>query len=486
VKRILTLLLILTPALFAQETPEEYGSTLNTGRTASLGVEASTTFAWDIENESTGLETRAGLELIFDLFPAADRGLAPAEDAREGEPSAPWVRLLLKDAAFTWWNTYSARGGNYEQDNFNSWQARPLILTFDTFLADLVWQNYFFRVASSTTVMRVNTVSLRSIFDEVMDAGDRFYYSRNQALWRADRYNIQKLPILGSRLYRDFVDLDLREHISGMLSGGVEYDRFGLTLKTASYSRGAENVDNAWLFGADLEVVPFDYFKIDATFMAANNYDKTPVEENPVGFGILAEYQIPLSDEFILSPFIGFDFLYGTVSEESGWELGAGLMFYTRGFEKRASFRVLDFDNVIPIGASLGMNINEDSRMNAVLSWFDPAGRDSLIENFGGFLQFELANILNQDGETSDFAILTQLEYVIKEKFTPYLRGGYKQEFEGDTKTGSMIITAAPGCYITPVHFFSLDLRYEMHHLLTTEGLEADKGIFSAMFTIRM
>nr|AGS51671.1 hypothetical protein [uncultured bacterium contig00026] len=469
-------LLLLTPALYAQE---EDGTALTTGKNAALGVEASTTFVYDAENNSTGLETRVGLELIFPLFPASDKGVKP-EDT-----NAPAVRFIIKDAAFTWWNTYQTSGGNYEQDDFNSWQARPLILTFDTFMADLVWKNYFFRVASSTTMMRVDTVSLRSIFDDVMDAGDRFYYSRNQALWRTDRYNIQNLPILGNRITRDALDVDYRNNISGILAGGVEFERFGGTLKAASYLKGIDNNDNAWLIGADFEIVPFDNFKIDITSLFGFNYEKTPLGKNPVSFGIAAEYRLPFTDNLILTPFAGFDFFYDTVSEESEWELGAGVMLYTRGFDERVSYRVLDYDNVIPVGASLGMNINHDSQMNIMLSWFDPPGRDSLIENFGGFLQLELANLLGSE-EDMDFAILTQLEYAIMEKFTPYLRGGYKNEITGGRKTGNMILKFGAGLYLTPVHFFSLDLRYEMNPVISTSGTEPDKGLLSLMFTIRI
>jgi len=94
---------------------------LTTGKTATLGVEATTTFGWDIINNSTGLETKVGMELIFPLFPANNIGVYP-EDAE-----APAVRLALNNASFSWWNTFFVSGGNYEQDNFNKWNARPLI-----------------------------------------------------------------------------------------------------------------------------------------------------------------------------------------------------------------------------------------------------------------------------------------------------------------------------------------------------------------------
>ena len=469
------LLLLLVPALviFSQETSDP--ATQGIGRTASLGVEASTTFAWDIDNGSTGLFTRVGMELIFDLFPAADRGIIPADDS-----NAPAVRLLLKDAAFTWWNTYQTSGGNYEQDHFNNWQARPLILTFETFLADLVWQNYFFRVASSTTTMQVNSVSLRSIFDDVMDANERFYYRRSQALWRTDRYNIQNLPILGTRIDRDILDTDLNSNISGILAGGAEFDFFSITLKAASNQNGRDNSNNAWLFGLDFELVPFEGLKFDLTALAGLNYEKTSVSENPIAFGLLAQYQLPLSDDFILTPYAGFDFFYGTQSQDVEWELGAGVFLYTRGYDERTSYRVLDFDNVIPVGASFAMNMDQDTNINLMLSWFDPPGRDSLIENFGGFLQLELSDLLGND--KMYFGVLTQLEYVIAESITPYVRAGYRSKIG----TGDYILSSSLGVYYTPAHFFSIDLRYSMNFELTPTETKQDLSLLSAVFTIRM
>jgi hypothetical protein len=484
-KKCFILFLLLAPVLYAQtDVPEEYGPTLNVGKTATLGVEASTGFAWDVEDNSTGLETKAGFELIFDLFPKADRGIKP-EDT-----DSPTVRLALKNAAFTWWNSFSTEGGNYEQDNFNHWNARPLILTFDTFLADLLWKSYFFRIASSTTVMQTDMITLRSIFDEVMDVTDRFYYQQNQALWRTDRYNIEKFPLLRGRLNRDIVDVDFRENISGILAAGAEFEKFGFTVKAASYLNGRDNNDNAWLFGADLEVAPIEQLKIDLSGFAAMNYDKTDVGENPISAGTMMEYQLPLSDEIIFTPFVGFDFAYDTASEEKFWEFGAGLMLYTRGYDTRTSSRVLDYDDVIPIGVSLAMNINKTSRLNMILSWFDPPGRDSLIPNFGGFLQFELANLLEVGNDTMDIAVLAQLEYSINGKITPYIRGGYKPEITGSgsnaVKTDDVFIHMALGLFLTPINFFSVDIRYGMDHRKTPSELIVDKGIFSAVFTIRM
>jgi opacity protein-like surface antigen len=463
-------------------TPTDSGSTLTVGKNGSLGLETSTTFAWDANDNSTGLETKAGIELIIDLFPYADRGVQ-AENT-----DTPTVRLALKNAAFSWWNTFQTTGGNYEQDNFNSWTARPLLLTFDSLISDVVWKNYFFRVAGTTTVMRTNLISLRSIFDDVMDAQDRFYVARNQALWVPARYNIQQLPLLKGKLDRDMVDTDYRaaDKVSGILAGGAEFDKFGFTLKTASKARGKDNNDNAWLIGADAEFAPSENLKFEATGFAAVNYD-TAGAENPYTFGVAAEYRVPLSGKLILTPFVGYDFEYEKTLDTTQWEAGAGIVLYTQGYDTRASSRVLDYADVIPVGASLALNVNEDSLVNLELSWFDPAGEDSLLPNFGGFMQFEMANVLGNKGEDPDFAILGQFEYALRGKFFPYIRGGYKPEITGTTtRTGAFIITSALGCYIKPFNNFSVDVRYERQDLKNGSDMELDQGLFSATFTISL
>jgi len=490
-KKRVVLFLFLIPALClsAQEVPVEEGVTLNIGKTASLGLEASTSFAWDITNKSTGLDTKAGMDLILPLFPAADRGLYPDNF------DDPTVRITLRNASFTWWNTYSTRGGNYEQDNFNSWQARPLVLTFDTFAADLVWTNYLFRVASSTTVMQTDQSSLFSIFDEVMDAGDRWYYRRSatRALWHTERYNIQQLPLLKEKIVRDYIDDDYRSSISGILALGAEFDMFSVLVKAASYKSGIENNDNAWLFGLDAEVTPIKNLLISLTGFAGINYETNTVSDtagrNPVNFGISAEYRMPLSERYILTPKLGFDFAMDSVTNENAWELSAGVLFYTRGYDLVSS-RILDWDNVIPIGASASLNFTDNSNLNAIVSWFEPAGPDSMLPNFGGFLQLELANLLEANDSTSAFAVLAQVEYLIAEKFTPYLRAGYIPEFQNNSSTmitGSYIVKLAFGCYMIPMHFFSIDVRYEMDTiLLKSGGTEAGTNLFSTVFTVRM
>jgi len=489
-KRLAFIFLVLATVLYAQEVPVEQGSILTAGKAATLGVEASTAFAYDLIENSSGLETKAGMELIFPLFPNADRGLYP------DNYDTPAVRLALRNAAFTWWNRYSTNGGNYEQDDFNEWRARPLVLTFDTFSADLVWKNFFFRVASSTTIMRTDQVSLFSVFDDVMDASDRWYIRRGQtaALWIADRYNIQRLPLLQGKINRDYVDEDyrpLRTRMSGIIAGGVEFEKFSFALKAGSRNPGyptadpvrPANTENAWVFGADVEVVPIQNLTLAATGFAGVNYEKTDVQKNPLNFGISAEYQMFLSDRYILTPKAGFDFAMDTNTEENTWEVGAGILFNTRGVLKTSS-RVLDRAEVIPVGASLSMNVNQDNGLNMMLSWFEPAENDAMLPNFGGFIQLELADLL-ETGSGLDYGILAQIEYLIAGKFTPYVRGGYMPVFKNNSTTattGDYMIKGAVGCYLTPIHFFSMDIRYEFG---LVEG-DLNKNLITSVFTIRM
>jgi hypothetical protein len=43
------------------------------------------------------------------------------------------------------------------------------------------------------------------------------------------------------------------------------------------------------------------------------------------------------------------------------------------------------------------------------------------------------------------------------------------------------------GCYLYPAHFFSVDFRYMINSRVKNSGkFDADKGLLSAAFTIRM
>jgi hypothetical protein len=151
---------------------------------------------------------------------------------------------------------------------------------------------------------------------------------------------------------------------------------------------------------------------------------------------------------------------------------------------------VLDWDEIIPVGGSLFMNVNQDNGFNMMFSFFEPAGPDSMLPNFGGFLQFELANLFEANEEKSAFGILAQLEYMIAGKFTPYIRAGYSPEFQSGSNsliTGDYLVKGALGLFVTAIHFFTVDVRYEMEAKLTESGdFDTTNNLFSAVFTVRM
>lgn len=449
------------------------------GTTGSLGIDTSTTFAWDANDNSTGLETKAGIELVFDLFPRGDYGVIPENT------DDPTVRLIVKNAAFSWWNTYKTTGGNYEQDNFNSWNAQPLILTFDDVVSDIVWKEWFFRVASSETVMNSDKTSLKSIFDDVMDADSRMYVGKGKALYYTTRYNTLDLPLLGDLINRNMIGTDMRSSISGSLAAGMEKDKLGFAVKAASYESGEANNENAWVFGADFDASPVENLKVSATGLAAVNYDKAG-EDNPYAAGVSAEYLVPLSEKIILKPFAGFDFAYEKTTSESTWEAGAGTYLYLRGLDETVSHRSVDRDDVIPVGMSVAMNINNDQQANLIAAWFDSADEKSLIKNFGGFAQLEVSDLLGKaDGR--QVAVIGQLEYLVGGKVLPYVSERYAPEIVSSATTGATLFGTSIGCLLTPISNFSVDVRYERTDRKETDGaMTLDKGLLSVIFNISM
>lgn len=451
-----------------------------------LGVEAGTEFVMDMNDKSAGLETNVGIELYLPLFDKADRGAVS-----ENGYMQPGVRLIVKDMCFQWMETYFAKGGNYEQDNVNSWASRPLVLSYGDISADVVWKNFYFQVAGTTNPMEVSQASLNSIFDDVMDTDDRWYIKKDYALYSKTRYNKQGLPLLGTALTRDFVDPDYKDDISGQLGFGVEFSKFTALAKAASLYNGRDNDNNAWLFGLDSTAYPVENMKIEANVLAGVNCD-ADLGENPFAAGISADYKIPLVKKVVMKPFVGFDYNMDLENTSNkSWELGAGTYIYFRGEDYLASHREVDYDEIVPVGISLGANLaklgDADMTTNLVFSAFEIADRRALIPNLGYFAQFEMSAIASDNMHT---AVCGQLEYIINGKFLPYVYGKYAPELSanGEHFTGKDIVTAKVGCYMTPVQYFSIDLNYSLDFI--TKGKEdsdiQDKGALGIACVIRL
>ncbi len=465
--------------------PSDYGNAITIGKTGVLGVETSTTFAADLSDGSTGLETKAGIEAIFDLFPRADRGIMPEN------MDSPFVRIELKNAAFTWWNTYQTAGSNYEQDDFNTWTAQPLVLSFDSLTTDVVWNEYYLRVAGTKPSMRIDSASLGSIFDEVMDAvKDRWYVTRMTALYYIERYNTLHLPVLQHLIPRDLINIDLQSDLSGQLGIGATFENWHIDLLAGSFYNGVENNSNQWSFKMDASVTLITGFTLSMEALAAINRNLTG-NENPVAFGVSAEYLVPLSEKVFIKPFTGFDGNIATPRLSSfEWEAGGGVFLYLRGADKKVSYRDIDRDEVIPAGFSIAMNIDYGYRSNIILSYFDNAGEDSTIKNFGGFAQIEAADIFAAAEDYPYIAATVQVECLIGGVFLPYIREQFGPEFVDISgtlkKTGYSRYTSAAGLYITPIKYFSVDLMYERTDRVSVDEVVIDPGTISLQLTISM
>ncbi|QEN04380.1 hypothetical protein EW093_06600 [Thiospirochaeta perfilievii] len=451
-----------------------FGETLKTGDTGTLGIETSTTFSADLNDGSTGLETKAGIEAIFNLFPKEDRGLAP-EDS-----STPAVRIELIDSSFNWWNKYKTVGGNLEQDDFNSWTSQPLVLTFESLTTDVIWKDYYFRVAGSKPEMVLNSSSLKTIFDDVMDASkNRWYISRKKALYYSDRYNKLNLPLLGDELKRDLVSLDFSDEVTGQLGFGIEKENFNLDTLIGSLGNGVDNNNNAWVFSIDTEINPTDNLEISTDILLGLNLglDKTitpKAYQNPIAVGLGAKYLVNPESNIKALPFLGFDAVYETDSSEFNWEFGGGLFLYFSDIEKFTSHRSIDMDEVITQGLSISVNYDNNKKSNLVFSCFEDTSKGSLFGNLGGFIEFEATNIL----EVSNliWAVATQGEFLIKDKYLPYLRETITPN------SGNTLYNTVVGLKATPLKNLTLDIKYEREDTHTTNS----NGLISFEFNISL
>lgn len=466
------LLVFLSSALLFTET-------LETGDTGTLGIETSTTFLADLNDGSSGLETKVGIEAIFNLFPKKDRGVIPENS------DTPTVKIELKNSSFTWWNKYKSEGGNFEQDDFNSWTAQPLVINFESLTTDVVWKDYYFRVAGSKSGIKSNSSSLQSIFDDVMDASEnRWYINRKKALYYSERYNVLELPILGDSLNRDLVNVDLQDEISGQLGFGAEFESWNIDALVGSLANGKDNDDNSWVFNIDSNIHPLDNIEITTDLLIAINLglDKAVTPEayqNPIAFGFGVKYLINPESDIKVLPFIGADSVYEQDSMELNWELGGGVFVYFSNIGTFTSHRSVDRDEVITQGLSFSVNLDNNDESNMIFAFFDDTTTGSLFGNFGGFTQFEMANMLSSNGQELAWAVAGQLEYLFNGKALPYVREKISPN------SGETLYNTVVGLELTPINNLLLDFKYEREDT-ESSSIEDDYGLISIEFNISL
>jgi len=484
-------------------------------------IDVDTTFTADLNDGSTGLLTQVGLGLWFEFSPYADRNITPQRDALT-------VSLRLANSAFYAWRGYNLisngvmEEGSQVPSDVNPDQA--MSIWFDTFIAQLEYNQWWIRIAGIEPEISISQASIRSVFDPVIAnrtdiAKNRlpfplFYVPGNAVggSWSHGQ------PGITGILNRDIVNLNRREVvIAGNLSAGYKTDIFNLSLKAGSWLNAENNSDNAFVAGLDFSWRPDLTQMINFSFLTALNYGTVTVEhndpladnealkENPLAFGLGYEYRLAFPNRMILRPYAGVDFIYEIESGNWDYEIGGGLQFFFRGtgaaFKRNSKIGGVQIGDVeIPAALVVGMNINSFGLINAVIS-FNEDPRTSPIKNFGGFFQFELMNINGveyraPDGKNyNDFlwAGIIQLEYMITPKIMPYVFFKY---IPADMRLVTELavapvyskdlisLTSKIGCRFSPYNYFFIDVWYERVDVSVNKEWTLDNGRLSVMFTV--
>ncbi|MDR3284615.1 MAG: hypothetical protein LBS97_05510 [Treponema sp.] len=508
-------LLFVCGALLAAETPIGFFG----GNNFTIDVE--TTFAADLNDGSTGLATSAGIGLWFEFTPYADRNITPRRDALS-------VGVKLANSAFYAWRGYPASGEDllsggpgYKADLFGR-PDQAVSVWFDSFAADLQYNQYWIRVAGIDPEITLSQASIKSVFDPVMT--NRTASDKNSLplpLFNTGSIHYGGTGGVLSVIGRDLVHLNRREVvIAGNLSAGMKNDIVDVAVKAGSWKTGKDNNGNAWAAGFDLTVRPDLAQTIKVSLLGAANYavitaeadgsavtadpqaDYAALTEKPAGLGLGYEYRLDLPRRMVLKPYAGIDVIWETASNEYDYEIGGGLQWFFRGtsarFKRNTSIggvKLGDVEN--PAGLIAGLNVDKAGIVNAVLS-VNESPQSSLIPGLGGFLQAEFMNVAGKaytgpDGaDHRDFlwACIAQAEYLVSGKVMPYVFARYVPASNyADTPVYArdfVTLTSKLGVKVTPVPHFSIDLWYERTDLQENNTWTTDKGLISTAFGISL
>jgi hypothetical protein len=484
-------------------------------------IDVDTTFTADLNDGSTGLLTQAGIGLWFEYTPYADRNITPQRDALT-------VSVKLANSAFYAWRGYNVMsdGALSDKDQTPSDVTidQAVSVWFDTFIAQLEYNQWFIRIAGIEPEISISQASVRSVFDPVIAnrtdiAKNRmplplFYVPGNAVggSWSHGQ------PGITGILSRDIVHLNRREvKVAGNISAGMNTEIFNFTVKAGSWLKAEDNSTNAWVAGGDLAWRPDLAQAINFSFLTAANYetisvenndplsDKNALKENPLALGLGYEYRFNLPKRMVLKPYVGFDYIYEINTGEYNYEIGGGLQLFFRGtsaaFKRNTTIGGVRLGDVeIPAALMVGANVSKDGFINAVIS-FNESPHSSPLANVGGFLQAELMNITSKeytgpDGKAyNDFlwAGIAQLEYLITPKIMPYLFCKY---IPADVRLVTELavapvynkdlasLTSKLGFRLTPINYFSVDIWYERTDVRNKDEWSLDNGQISVMFSV--
>jgi hypothetical protein len=482
----------------------------------NFNLDVDTTFAADLNDGSTGLVTNMSAGLWFEFTPYENRGITPRRDALS-------VSVKLANSAFYAWRGYDlTTTADYAGPTLYGQPDQAVSIWFDTFIAELQYNQYWVRVAGIEPEITLSQASIKSVFDPVMN--NRTASDKNSLplpLFNTGSVHYNGAGGIVSVVNRDLVHLNRREVVmSGNVSAGLKSELFDLSVKGGSWLAGEDNNDNSWIGGFDFAWRPDLVQTINASLLGAVNYgtvttqsDGTAViadpeanysalKENPIGIGVGYEYRIDLPKRMVMKPYAGVDFIYEVESGEIDFEAGGGLQWFFRGtsarFKRNTSIggAVLgDVEN--PAGFIMGVNVDKNGIMNGVIS-LNEDPHSSLIPKLGGFLQVELMNLLGKeysapDGVTyGDFlwAGIAQIEYLVHDRVMPYIFARYVPVDASGTAPvyhkDFVSLTSKAGCRFTPIDHFSIDVWYERTDTKKNDDWTADNGLVSVTFGISL
>ncbi len=451
-----TALLFIISGLWAQ-------MTIESANIATFDLKAHTTVGYDIENNMSGMETVIDqMQIWFEIFPYSTRGVP----AKESEDVMASIRVDGSKYAFKWF----AKQENLPGQKKTSSDEFVSAFEFDRIIAELLYKEYWFRIAGTEPSMFTNRASLKSIFDDVIkDSGN-------------SNVPISMLPV-GQNLV---AVSDMEIPMTGMLSAGANYDRLQYNVRAGSKGTWKTNTGDAWIVGGDVAFSPAEKLTFSLSSLAAMNYDESAPGTNPVAYGAGLDYLVSFTDKVALRPFVGFDGKYETVSEKATWEAGGGFFLYWKGPDYKTTHdEIHRWNKTFPVGLSLSGNIDDKKYSSVIFSLFEETGRDALIANLGGFIEVEGINLLAVEGQDSALAAAAQVEYLIQKKIKPYLFGKYAQGYESGKLTDTDKVTSRVGLIIMPVKRFSIDIRYERTDAFGTDE-NLDNGVVTSTFKMKL
>jgi len=509
----------------------------------NFDITTDTTFSADMNNGATGLKTSIGFGLWFEFVPYQDRNITPQRDILS-------VSLKLANSAVYAWRGYNVfyeEGGsnnNFGEDSNGNYVSKPndvsvdqaTSIWFDTFIAQLEYNQFWFRIAGLEPEVTISQASIKSVFDPLIN--NRTAIDKNEMYLplfsTGGHYNPFNVGVT-SVIHRDLVHLDRREvEIAGNMSAGMKTEIFDLTLKAGAWKAASANKKNAWIAGADFSMRPDLTNTINFSFLSSVNYgtvtilnktddsaldDPAPnpraLAENPMAFGLGYEYRINLPKRMALKPYAGFDFIYETKSGEYDFEAGGGLQWFFRGtgaqFKRNTKIGGVTLGDVeIPAALIMGMNVDKSGIVNAIIS-FNENPRTSPLPGFGGFFDIEFMNIagkkftsLHYDSASSTFSVkdyndflcaaVIQLEYLLHDKVMPYVFIRYMPAIMPADRRGEspifgkeyQTVTSKLGFRFMPLKFFVVDLWYERTDFQNKAKWKTDNGLLSLMFGISL